>query len=1071
MYHIMYHTPPQEAQPKHRIPLLLGVCAVCARTSVVRGQATAVPSGVATAAVLAPYTRTTDVPSRSLHLPATAARLAILCTTPSASASHSHLFLFDSLALSCPFFFIPRDAVVAVVVPSHTHTRQPHTHSTGLTARCWHSTVYTRYSDTAATTKGVFHLHLFAHSIYSCPYTFPSFRRSIGRLLRDSLPFLLLYYLADNSYSLHTTMSSLQVLALGHNPSILLYTSRFQLANSVELYHISDADSSVFEIETRNYGSERLELQRHFRSVEELTASRASAGSSEPLAFDIVILAASSLQQLSAVSGDLTDYINASTKVFVESTAFVQLESFVKMSMNVSHLNVFSILNDFDIRETAPNKYKQFNSAPGSAGNTIFLGDASVRAKEYDPAVANLLKTFERLFQKLFPRDTISLCGGSPYRFLAEQWALAIPAICFDPLLIMLEETQPSRLREQILAKPLVAGLVAEVLRITAAMDVKLKWDSEQALLDHWEAAYPTSEGAVPPLLFHFLNRTAPLNFDISLLQAILLADDFNLKTPYLEFLYSIMVQLQKLNDNKSKWFIRADTQTREKESESNAQLQMYKDKAVQLQAALTQNEAQVKTLQGTETSLTQQLEMMKSKMAAFEADNAKLVAKHDAEMKSLQAAMQSARVTEQNAQPTATKSVLNGVAAQQDGSGSGTPLLHDLQDFAGYGVNYGDSPVNNMVSPRANHQSSEHLEPNSSSAAHSHRSDSKSNHSSDTSLKERELDLRRKELELQERELEIQKRAMQMQMQRFPNQQQMQYNTASRKSSMANMQQMPHPPPQQQQQQGQVQNNFPRSSRMLHGASAPTMTVSAGEFVDPIAGGAAYPNNGFQNYPGQPNANPQYQQHGFKPTSRKNRASNMQMLGSASSAPSASNSYNNYSRPNTANAGNAGPQGMGQPRMGSASGQGMVMNQNRNRPGQNPSPYNANPRNASNSMASLQQRQASSAFAVNGQDGNTTTNTVIHTMQSQSTNNLNGVKQSYAPVQLSESTPNIAASQSGSNTAGAVNLNGSSIQPPSMPGTPDMSSSNDQASATGSEKDGKKKKKKFSLFKKKAKK
>ena len=153
-YNMTYHTPPQEAQPRHRIPLLLGVCAVCARTSVIRGQTTAVPSGEATAAVRAPYTPTSDVPSRSLHLPATAARPTILCTTPSASASHSHLFLFDSLALSCPFFFIPRDAVVAVVVPSLTHTRQPRTHSTGLTARCWYSTVHTRYSDTAATAKG-----------------------------------------------------------------------------------------------------------------------------------------------------------------------------------------------------------------------------------------------------------------------------------------------------------------------------------------------------------------------------------------------------------------------------------------------------------------------------------------------------------------------------------------------------------------------------------------------------------------------------------------------------------------------------------------------------------------------------------------------------------------------------------------------------------------------------------------------------------------------------------------------------------------------------------------------------
>lgn len=871
-------------------------------------------------------------------------------------------------------------------------------------------------------------------------------------------------------------MSSLQVLALGHNPSILLYTSRFQLANSVELYHISDSESSTFEIETAAYGTETLSLQRHYRSIDQLTSHRKKDSSlaNSPLYFDIVILAAPSLQQLAAIATGLTEYINSSTKVFVESTGFVQLESFVKMSMNVSHLNIFSVLNDFDIREVAPNKYKQF--APGAA-NTIYLGDASVKpsgtgskTQEYDAPVLTLLKTFDRLFQKLFPRDTVSLCGSNPRRFLAQQWTAALPVICFDPLLILLEETQPQLLKDQILAKPLVSGLLAEVLRITKAMAVELPRATEQEWLDQWSGKYK-GDRAMPPLLYHFLQRTAPLNFDVSLLQAILLADDYNLKTPYLEFLYSTMVQLQKLNDGKSKWFVRQEGETRA-DTKVVAQLQSEKSRdsatIAQLQSDLAANkttlarsEEKAHSAQAAETALVAQLDAARSKMAQLEADNARYI-------------------TEMKARPVAqakSKGPLQEIAQEDQGHNTtGTPLMHDLQDFAGYGVNYCESPAQSQGQSQTHSQnqsqhSVEHLEP----TAHSHRSNGSS---SDTSLKERELDLRKKELELQERELEIQRRAMQMQMQRFPPQQQgganmnapqqqynasqQQYHTASRKSSVANMQQ------QQQQQQQQQSNNFPRSSRMLHGASAPTMTVSAGEFVDPIAGGVTYPNNGFNNYQGQPNGNVQHQ-HGFKPTSRKNRVSNMPMLGNASSAPSSSNAYNKYSRPNT---GNAAQQNMAQSRMGSASGQGMMMNQNRSRQGQNPSPYNANPRNASNggmnssSMASLQQRQTSSASVANGADPNTTSNTVIHTMQSQSTNNLNGMKQTYAPVQLSESTPNISAANTGNGAA--VQPNGSSIQPPSMPGTPDMASSQDQVSTAGSEKDGKKKKKKFSLFKKK---
>ena len=872
-------------------------------------------------------------------------------------------------------------------------------------------------------------------------------------------------------------MSSLKVLTLGDNPNILLYTSRFQLANSVDLYHISNSTTNVFEIETHTYGTERLVLQNHYKSIAALSETN-----NEKLIFDVVILGASSLQELSSISTDLTDYINSSTKIFIESTGFVQLESFVKMSMNVSQLNIFSIVTDFDIREISKNKFKQFRTNDlDTTNNTIYLGDSSVKGSEYSTSMLNLLRTFERLFQKLFPRDKIDLCNDNPSRFLTVQWNIAIPIICFDPLLILLEETEPQHLKDQILAKPLISGLVSEVIKITKSMNLKITWDNEKDLLKHWSESY-SIHNSMPSLLYHFIHKTAPLNFDITLLQVILLADDFNLKTPYLEFLYSIMIQIQKLNDNRSKWFIRSESMNKstveldQLTEQNNSNL----SKIESLNGTLRDKDNKIQTLENSENNLLKQINLLKGKLNSFEKENAGLISKHESEIKQLQMELQ--KTTLENSQQSANIPLQNNElqnVKQQEYKNSGTPIMHDLQDFAGYGVNYADSPASQRNQSPSIQSTSNYTEDNNNnlSIPSNHHSESRSNDGSDTSLKERELELRKRELELQERELDMQRKAMQLQMQRMPNSQQpQQMNGGSRQSSYANIQQSQQMGMLQQQQQQGMQNNYGRSNRMLHGAAAPSTSVSANEFIDPISSNMSYNNNNNNNnnYPQQMNSIQQFQPHGFKPTSRKNRNSNMPMLGNASSAPGTAGSFGTYNRQQH---GSASQPNLNQSRIGSMTSQNVLAaGQLRNRPGQNGGPY-ANqqqqqqrnngpvPGMNSTSMTSLQQQRQASGMSVsnnnnnnnnNNNDPNTTSNTVIHNVQSAAnTNNVSGMKQTYAPVSLSSPSvtnpPKMSISES------------NTMQSPVIPSSPDVSSIASH--------DDKKKKKKFGFFKKKSKK
>lgn len=854
-------------------------------------------------------------------------------------------------------------------------------------------------------------------------------------------------------------MSSLKVLALGNHPNILLYTSRFQLANSVDLYHVSKHESNRFEINTFAYGTEKLVLQNHYSSISKLSHALSN---DNKLIFDVIILSASSLQELSSLTSELSNFVNQSTKLFIESSGFVQLESFVKMSMDVPQLNVFSIVTDFDIRQIDSNKYKQFRTGriESDSKNSIYLGDSSVKSKNYSSSHTNLLKTFERLFQKLFPRDVIDLCNESPANFLAKQWMIAIPTICFDPLLILLEETDPQHLKDQILAKPLISGLVTEVVKISKSMNPNLALDKETDLLDHWSNLYSVQH-SMPPLLYHFIHKTAPLNFDISLLQIILLADDFNLKTPYLEFLYSIMTQVQKLNDNHSKWFIRSDGVQDSKIQITNLtnENKNYLDKIQTLSTTITRDQSAIKLLQDSENSLKLQNDVLNNKLVTIEKNNSILIDKYKNEISVLQNALTKNSVNREpvnnQSEPRIKDNNLNR-ASQQDYKSTGTPLLSDLQEFAGYGVNYGESPSrNNVQSPKKQDVENNNQNNGSGNLNVEHvYSEHRSENSSDTSLKERELELRRKELEIQERELDIQKKALQMQqMQRFPNQQN-QFNGNSRKSSFVNM---------QQQQQQPIQTGYSRSSRMLHGATAPSAYMATNEIVEPVSSNMNYMNNGYSNYQGQ---NQQYQAHGFKPTSRKNRNSNMPMLGNASNATA----FGNYSRPST---GNLNQQNMNQSRINSMSSQNLLADQTRNRQGQGSSSYSGNPRNpkamgmASNSMASLQQRQGSTTSVSNGMDANLSSNTVIHNTQSLSTNNISSLRQPYSALPLSQTTSDIPKINVVNSTPGSTQEVGQSISL----SAPSVTLSNyDTTNISHDSNEDSKKKKKFGFFKKKSK-
>ncbi|GAV55024.1 hypothetical protein ZYGR_0AS03470 [Zygosaccharomyces rouxii] len=745
--------------------------------------------------------------------------------------------------------------------------------------------------------------------------------------------------------------SLLRVLVVGDNSNILLYASRFRLAKSVELYHVSESKSNRFEMDTLAYGRDEFQLDNHFTSVAHLEEAMRQAGESGVI-FDLIILSASSLQEMSSLAMQLNPMININSKIFLESSGYIQLEQFVKMSMDLPQLNIFSIVTDYDLREVSPNRYKQY-AAPG-AQNCIYLGDSSpISSKKqnsvgssstkYPKSVGTLLSTFQKLFEKLFPQDKIDLCNGSQAEFLSTMWTTAIPKICFDPLLILLEETDPQQLNHQVLAKPLISGLVTEVITILKSMGGKLptNLESENELLAHWQSFY-AGTGEMPAMVYHFVNRTSPLNIDMLLLQPILLADDYYIKTPYLEFLYSLMSQYQKLNDGTSRWFVRKETDGIQNGggnnniavlTEENEQLQ---SQLVEVRRQLEERDSYLKKLEADTQQSGSQVQALQNQIASLREVIVGQSQKHDALTQELKQAQQQAQQAQQvaplqklrdvnnsNDQAASFTSAVGDVPQEttknnpysDNYDSGGTPDLKDIENFALLGVSYGDTPQRDAAKQQQQQQravpglSNQNTPPPTATTVNGVNSVPVSATATggtlpnttdvDRSLRERELEIRRKELELQEKELNFQKRAVQQQQQRQHKYAGVGVNGpsggppsptlgSSRKPSYPQLQQAPGL----------------RSNRTMHGAT-PGGFGPGGGYGDPMAGVNGKPHRvtagpggyGLQAAaPSQPQGH--YPPYAIKPTSRKNRHSNMPTIGNASSV-----GFHDYSRP-TASAG-----------------------------------------------------------------------------------------------------------------------------------------------------------------------
>ena len=255
---------------------------------------------------------------------------------------------------------------------------------------------------------------------------------------------------------------------------------------------------------------------------------------------------------------ELLNYMYEDTILVIECTGFVHLEPFVEITFNkYPRISFCSIMNEADVRQLDKNT---FIHMVRNEESRIYLGTSTPDNKAVSSgSMQRVTKLFQLVQQD--SNDSITLLKSErPKEFLTYQWKLALPRIVFDPLCVLFEIEFPGNLSKQILSSPLINGSIGELFKIIKKMDCKLVkgFETESNLLLNWSKNYPevsnnSEEGYLhsPQLFYNYYNQFSVAT-DLLLLQPILLADDHNIRAPYLENMYSIMCQLNKYNEPES---------------------------------------------------------------------------------------------------------------------------------------------------------------------------------------------------------------------------------------------------------------------------------------------------------------------------------------------------------------------------------------------------------------------------------------------------------------------------------------------------------------------------------------
>ncbi|ODQ68235.1 hypothetical protein NADFUDRAFT_44852 [Nadsonia fulvescens var. elongata DSM 6958] len=355
-------------------------------------------------------------------------------------------------------------------------------------------------------------------------------------------------------------MSVLQVLAVGDSPSLAFLAWRLSVSQMCQISlvwrgsKISPNNSCQISFASEKFGNAKFTPAFAGNSIGEVLAQSPA----RPL--DYVLVSPTSLKQLTSLYKSIDSSFISSNTVFIIDASFytVGLEQILRRTFTKNL--VLTVICEAELRKTEPNSFVHL----GNNFRTIIgiPGDFAAVGSYVD--MANYFKSI---------LESLALDVAITQDYLKYQWSRAIPFLAFEFLSVILESPLPGMLQKELLARPLIVGIVNELSQIATAQGCPLFDDIMNYIDDEtarFSQSYSLAGGDVDtarstkplsflhsPVLFYNMYNSFDIPIDVLLLQPILMADDFQIKTPYLESLFTFLGRMLKIVSGESLLFSR----------------------------------------------------------------------------------------------------------------------------------------------------------------------------------------------------------------------------------------------------------------------------------------------------------------------------------------------------------------------------------------------------------------------------------------------------------------------------------------------------------------------------------
>lgn len=373
---------------------------------------------------------------------------------------------------------------------------------------------------------------------------------------------------------------STNLLSIGCSPSAAFYSWRLQQQSdiSTSIAWALENDHSSFPVKSSKFTppSSSPHPSQTSLFIPDNIYNPASLNSISNVACDYILFSPTSLKNASSFHKSIASsslVIPNSTIILVDSTSYVGLHSLI--SERFPENPVCAISTQAKLR-----------LAPPSGPDALFLLHSGESTKT---TISPLPQRFAYLQEKLnslvlsLQEAGVDAIVNESYNKL--QWLDVIPILAFQPLSIILEAPTPQSLINNVLSKPLFSGMVAELMALAKQhSDCKFSSDYLSLATSEFMESFSGTGGSAAngnsssfaisysppssssssssltfsnanplysdaPTLFYNYYHSLPIYADLLLLQPILLADEYGIRTPYLESTFAFLSQLVNYNN------------------------------------------------------------------------------------------------------------------------------------------------------------------------------------------------------------------------------------------------------------------------------------------------------------------------------------------------------------------------------------------------------------------------------------------------------------------------------------------------------------------------------------------